>query len=495
MPLDINLFRVERGGNPDLIRESQRRRYADPSAVDTVISLDNQWRKSQHTMESLNKVVGWCSKAVGAKMKAAKGAPGGDAECDLSGLPQDILTAAEAGTLKADDLNTLNLGQLKFLSKYISATWVPTEALKAADYEARRDYVLNTIGNIVHEDIPVDIDEEKNKVVVLHGDVTKKGKYNHVDLMEMLDGMDCSERVTKLAGGRAYVLKGDLVLLQQALVQYATRFLAVRGYTPFYPPVFMTKESMAAVAQLSQFDEELYKVTGEGEDKYLIATSEQPICAYHRNRWYSPEDLESPVKYAGISSCFRKEAGSHGRDTTGIFRVHQFDKIEQFVVCSPRDGVSWKCFAEMTNTAEEFYKTLNLPFQVINIVTGALNNAAAKKHDLEAWFPGSGKFRELVSCSNCTDYQSRAIACRYGSSNRGTSAHNIKEHPHMLNATLCAITRTMCCICENYQTEDGIVVPDVLREFMPTVGPIMKFKFKTPPSAAAAPEEANKKKK
>ena len=485
MPLDINMFRVERGGNPNLVKESQRRRYADPGAVDVIIDLDTQWRASQHTMESLQKVVGYVSKAVGAKMKAAKGAAVDETEADLSAIPATILKAAEAGTLKADDLSVLSVGALKFLSKYISASWVPAETAKALDLETRRDHVLNTIGNIVHEDIPVEIDEEKNAVVRTYGDVKRKGRYNHVDLMEMLDMMDCGERVTKMAGGRAYVLKGDLVLLEMALIQYAMTFLAQRQYTPFFPPVFMTKEAMGAVAQLSQFDDELYKVTGEGEDKYLIATSEQPICAYHRNKWFNEAELETPIRYAGFSSCFRKEAGSHGRDTLGIFRVHQFDKVEQFVVCSPRDNISWKLMDEMIGSSEQFYQSLGLPYQVISIVTGALNNAAAKKFDLEGWFPGSGKFRELVSCSNCTDYQARAIGCRYGGSNRGSGAHNIKEHPHMLNSTLCAITRTMCCIVENYQTEVGITIPPVLRPFMPTCGETMKFKFTTPPAAPA----------
>ena len=143
---------------------------------------------------------------------------------------------------------------------------------------------------------------------------------------------------------------------------------------------------------------------------------------------------------------------------------------------------------EMIGSSEQFFQSLGLPYRVISIVTGALNNAAAKKFDLEGWFPGSGKFRELVSCSNCTDYQARAIGCRYGGSNRGSGAHNIKEHVHMLNSTLCAITRTMCCIVENYQTEVGITIPPVLRPFMPTCGDMMKFKFMTPPAAPAAPK-------
>ena len=183
----------------------------------------------------------------------------------------------------------------------------------------------------------------------------------------------------------------------------------------------MRKDVMQEVAQLSQFDEELYKVTGKGsensddktvDEKYLIATAEQPIAAFHRDEWIDEKTL--PIKYAGLSSCFRQEVGSHGRDTRGIFRVHQFEKIEQFVITSPHDDASWKALDEMIGNAEEFCQLLGIPYRVVCICSGALNNAAAKKLDLEAWFPGSGAFRELVSCSNCLDYQARRLRVRYG---------------------------------------------------------------------------------
>jgi len=199
--------------------------------------------------------------------------------------------------------------------------------------------------------------------------------------------------------------------------------MLLKGFTPLYTPFFMRKEVMQEVAQLSQFDEELYKVLGKGDrgdntvdEKYLIATSEQPIAAFHRGEWINADSL--PIKYAGISSCFRQEAGSHGRDTRGIFRVHQFEKVEQFVLTSPHDNESWKMFDEMIGNAEEFHQKLGLPYRIVNIVSGALNHAAAKKYDLEAWFPGSGAFRELVSCSNCTDYQARRLLVRYGTAKK-----------------------------------------------------------------------------
>lgn len=199
------------------------------------------------------------------------------------------------------------------------------------------------------------------------------------------------------------------------------QMLVKKDFVPLYTPFFMRKDIMQEVAQLSQFDDELYKVTGKGsekaddksvDEKYLIATSEQPIAAFHREEWLDEKKL--PIKYAGLSTCFRQEVGSHGRDTRGIFRVHQFEKVEQFVITSPHDDASWKGMDEMIGNAEEFYQLLKIPYRIVCIVSGALNNAAAKKLDLEAWFPGSGAFRELVSCSNCLDYQARRLRVRYG---------------------------------------------------------------------------------
>jgi seryl-tRNA synthetase len=223
----------------------------------------------------------------------------------------------------------------------------------------------------------------------------------------------------------------------------------------------MNRDSMAKTAQLSQFDEELYKVSGDGEDKYLIATSEQPISAFHSGEWFEKPSEDLPVRYAGYSTCFRKEAGSHGKDTWGIFRVHQFEKVEQFCLTEPEK--SWDMFDEMINNSEAFYKSLKLPYRVIAIVSGALNNAAAKKYDLEAWFPFQGEYKELVSCSNCTDYQSRRLEIRSGLKKMGDRE---KKYVHCLNSTLIATERAMCCILENYQTEEGLNVPEVLVPYM-----------------------------
>jgi len=223
---------------------------------------------------------------------------------------------------------------------------------------------------------------------------------------------------------------------------------------------------MGETAQLSDFDDQLYKVEGGNDQLYLIATAEQPISCLYRDEWLETTDL--PKHMAGVSPCFRKEAGAHGKDTWGIFRVHQFEKIEQFIICHPDE--SWEAHEKMIKTSEEFMQSLGLPYRVINIVSGALNDAAAKKYDLEAWFPGYEDFRELVSCSNCLDYQSRRVNTRLRDNNKKDE----KGFVHMLNGTLCATERTLCCILENYQTETGVRVPEVLvpyvgKDFIPYV--------------------------
>nr|XP_008521711.1 PREDICTED: serine--tRNA ligase, cytoplasmic [Equus przewalskii] len=424
MVLDLDLFRVDKGGDPALIRESQEKRFKDPGLVDQLVKADGEWRRCRFRADNLNKLKNLCSKTIGEKMK--KKEPVGD-----ESVPENVLNLDD---LTADALANLKVSQIKKVRLLIDEAILKCDA-ERIKLEAERFENLREIGNLLHPSVPISNDEDAdNKVERIWGD-------------------------------------GVLVFLEQALIHYALRTLRNRGYTPIYTPFFMRKEVMQEVAQLSQFDEELYKVIGKGseksddnsyDEKYLIATSEQPIAALHRDEWLRPEDL--PIKYAGLSTCFRQEVGSHGRDTRGIFRVHQFEKIEQFVYSSPHDNKSWEMFEEMIATAEEFYQSLGIPYHIVNIVSGSLNHAASKKLDLEAWFPGSGAFRELVSCSNCTDYQARRLRIRYGQTKKMMDK---VEFVHMLNATMCATTRTICAILENYQTEKGIIVPEKLKEFMP----------------------------
>ena len=325
-----------------------------------------------------------------------------------------------------------------------------------------RDETIGKIGNLVPDSVPVDDDEDNNLVVDTYGSFEREEwMLSHYDLVQ-LAGMANTVKGSTVAGSRGYFLLGAGMRLNQALISYAVQFLAERGSTMVQTPFVMNQSLMGKVAQLGDFDEQLYKVSGAGEDQYLIATSEQPLCGYHLDEWIDPKTL--PHKYAGYSTCFRKEAGSHGRDQAGIFRVHQFEKVEQFVVTSPDGNDSWDMQEAMINNCKEFYQSLGIPYRVVNIVSGALNDAAAKKYDLEAWFPGSNAHRELVSCSNCTDYQSRRLEVRYGTS--GKSDDGTKKYVHMLNSTLIATERAMCCVLENYQTKGGIRVPEVLQEYM-----------------------------
>ncbi|BBN20049.1 seryl-tRNA synthetase [Marchantia polymorpha subsp. ruderalis] len=446
--LDIQLFRQDKN-DPERIRESQRRRFASVELVDEVIALDKAWRGRLFELEQVQKRRNAISKEVG-KLKAAK---------------------KDASELIEQGLNLLKERTEK-------------EAEEAQAKEAV-DTKLRLIGNLVHDSVPIDNNEDNNQVVREWGLETKReeaGLKNHVDLVELLGIADLNKGADT-AGGRGYYLKGAGVLLNQALINFGLSFLYKKEYKPLQTPFFMKKDVMSECAQLAQFDEELYKVTGEGDDKYLIATSEQPLCAYHRQDWIDPKSL--PIRYAGYSTCFRKEAGSHGRDTLGIFRVHQFEKIEQFCITSPEDDNSWAMLEEMLKNSEEFYQALGLPYHVVSIVSGALNDAAAKKYDLEAWFPASKTYRELVSCSNCTDYQARNLEIRFG---QKKSNDTVKKYCHLLNSTLTATERTICCILENYQTESGVKVPPVLQPFM--LG-IEFLPFQAAPAKDSKPKKAS----
>merc|ERR1712141_135617 len=351
------------------------------------------------------------------------------------GLSSEI--TGNLAQLTKENLEPLTVFQIKKVRSLIDQAMSKNN--EVLDQQAKlRDDTLREIGNWLHPSVPVSNDEDAdNRTERTFGDIEQRKKYSHVDLIHMIGGADL-ERGAVTAGGRGYYLMGPAVCLQQGLVQLALQTLVEKDFTPLYTPFFMRKDVMQEVAQLSQFDDELYKVTGKGsereddksiDEKYLIATSEQPIAAFHRDEWLNQEKL--PIKYAGLSSCFRQEVGSHGRDTRGIFRVHQFEKVEQFVITSPHDNASWKELDEMIGNAETFCQMLNIPYRIVAIVSGALNNAASKKLDLEAWFPGGGAFRELVSCSNCLDYQARRLRVRYGQTKKMNAS---TEYCHMLNS-------------------------------------------------------------
>lgn len=424
--------------------------FHDPSSSSRFPLPDAVWRTCRFKADNYNKLKNVASKEIGERMKKKEAAG------DDGSLPDDLAQKLE--NLKIDDLKPFTIAQIKQVRALIDDAILENEK-QLNEVESIRNSALREVGNWTHDSVPVSNDEDENKVERTWGDCTTKGKYSHVDLIVMIDGMN-AEKGAVVGGARGYFLTGPAVFLEHALIQHSLHSLFDKGYTPLYTPFFMRKEVMQEVAQLSQFDEELYKVVGKGGDKgedndekYLIATSEQPIAAYHRDEWIAESAL--PIKYAGISTCFRQECGSHGRDTRGIFRVHQFEKVEQFVLTSPHDNKSWEMMDEMIGNAENFCQSLGIPYRVVNIVSGALNHAASKKLDLEAWFAGSSAFRELVSCSNCLDYQARRLLVRYGQSKKMNA--NV-EFVHMLNATMCATTRVICAILETNQTETGVKV-------------------------------------
>lgn len=398
------------------LKESQKKRFKDRELIINVLELDNKWKEIKYNIDQLRKKLNDIQKQITAKKKKCEGV-------------EEELTIKNA------------------LDKEIKRIEIE-EKISKKNFEN----MFWEIGNIVHESVPVSDDEKDNVIEKVWGETTTLTlRKKHHELLKLIDGYAPNEGAS-ISGHRGYFLKNIGVKLNQALINYSLDFLEMRGFTLLQTPYFMNKDVMSKTAQLSDYDEQLYKITDGEDEKYLIATSEQPISAFHMNQWLPGSKL--PFKYCGYSTNFRKEAGGHGKDVLGIFRVHQFEKVEQFVITTPE--TSWLMFEELRRNAEEFYQTLNLPYRVVNIVSGELNNAASKKYDIEIYFPGLDEYKELVSCSNCTDYQSRRL--------------NIKtdgnKYVHMLNSTLCATSRTLCAILENYQTNAGINIPDVLQPYL-----------------------------
>jgi len=335
---------------------------------------------------------------------------------------------------------------------------------KLAKLESEQETIENkysrlalTIPNLVHESVPIGVDENANKEIRRWGNIPNFDfKINdHIDISENLDLVDL-ERAAKVAGARFYYLKNDLVRLNQSLIHYALDFLAKKEYSLVQPPYMINQKSMEGVMIADDFEEVIYKV--EDEDLYMIGTSEHAIAAMHSKEIIEGKDL--PIRYGGISPCFRKEAGAHGRDQKGIFRVHQFDKIEQFVFSRPED--SWSEHEKMLSVAEEFYQKLEIPHKVMLLSTGDMGKVSAKTYDIEAWMAGQNAYREIVSCSNCLDYQARRLKIRFrDKTNEDT------QYVHTLNSTLVATTRILVSIMENFQTKDGhIRIPQILQSYM-----------------------------
>jgi seryl-tRNA synthetase len=418
--LDIKLIRE----NPEFVKENLAKRGNPKNGkmLDALIDVDKEWRE---TLTKLNELR---HERKQVTVEIAK-----------------LKKTGESAHSKVEKAKTID-AEITTIGKQVT------------EKEVRIRGYLMLLPNLLHETVPFGKDEHDNVQIRAWGQTPKFdfSVKNHIDLAMNLDIVDV-ERAGKVAGSRFFYLKGRGVLLDMALMSFAMEEMMHKGYLPVEPPYLMRREPYEGVTSLSDFGEVLYKI--ENEDLYLIATSEHPIAAMYTNEVFKEEDL--PLKLAGVSACFRKEAGAHGKDTRGIFRTHQFNKIEQFIFCTPEQ--SWKLHEELLQNAESLVQKLCLPYRVVNVCTGDIGTVAAKKYDIEAWMPAQEGYREIISCSNCTDYQARRLNIRY----REKEGAPTKGVVHTLNSTAIATGRTMVAILENFQQEDGsVVVPQNLRKYM-----------------------------
>ena len=411
--LDMSMFRE----HSDELRADHDKREMPHDNIDEVIRLDEEWRQARYDVDQLRKKRNEAARGIAEAKKSGDSAAADAILAEVASLGQEIDALSE----------------------------------KVDSCLAERDAIRMRVPNILHESVPVGEDDQKNTLHSLHGDKTELGfeARNHNDLIEMNNWVDLA-RGAKVTGSRFYFLQGDLARLEMALQSYSANFLMERGYTLVQPPLMMNREAYEGVTDLGDFETVMYGI--EPDKYYLIATSEHPLTAMRMDEIIEPSEL--PIKLVGVSSCFRREVGAHGLSDRGIWRVHQFTKIEQIVICKPDD--SWEHHEELLTNAVELWDSLGLHYRVVNICTGDMGTVASKKYDLEAWLPGANAYKEVVSCSNCTDYQANRLRMRYRTA-EGNSA------VHTLNSTAVATSRALVAIMEQYQNEDGTVrVPDVL---------------------------------
>ena len=417
--LDITLFREK----PQVIIADHDKRGIPHDKIHQVIDLDKQWRDLQHQTNQLRQQKNVAARGIGEAMKSGN--------------------RDEAEKIKA---------QVADLGAKISAAENATD-----DALAARDKIRMTIPNILHPDVPVGTDESGNTQHSVHGE---KPSFDfeartHNELIEMNKGGDL-KRAAKIVGSRFFFLKGDLARLEFALQQYAVDFIRQRGFTFVQPPAMMNREAYEGVTDLADFETVMYGV--EPDKFYMIATSEHPLTAMYMNETI-PED-QLPLKIVSVSPCFRREVGSHGQSDLGIWRVHQFTKIEQIIFATPEQ--SWEIQEELLQNCIDLWDSLQIHYEVVNICTGDMGTVAARKYDLEAWIPGANQYKEIVSCSNCTDYQANRLNIRYGQ-----PGHASQPIAHTLNSTAVATSRALVAIIEQNQLADGRVsIPQVLRPHM-----------------------------
>lgn len=420
--LDINFIRE----NKEAVKASEKKRGREPHIVDKVLELDEEWKKELKVMEELKHQRNVVSEEINQAKKQKKEKLAEEKIMAMRRVVEKIKKSEE------------RVGQLL----------------------EERGATIKLIGNILDKTVPEGKDETENKELKRAGKIPKFNFpiKDHIELGLELDLIDL-ETAAKNSGARFYYLKNEAVLLSQALQRLAIDRLLKKGYTLIQTPYMLNKAALEGGVNLSEFQDTIYKI--ENEDLYLIGTSEHPLVALKKDQVL--EEKELPWKICGVSACFRKELGAHGRDTKGIFRVHQFNKVEQIIYCQPKD--SSKLFEEMQRNSEELFQELGIPFRIVAICSGDIGNKQALQYDIEAWFPGQnekkGTYREVTSCSNCKDYQAVTLNTKY------LTKAGTKEYVHILNNTALTDTRPIIAILENFQTKDGTVkIPPVLWKYM-----------------------------
>ena len=413
--LDVRLVRE----NPEVIRKDLAKRHAPDKAtlLDSVIQWDKEWRRALAEGDALKRRRNEITKEIAEAKKAGKNTD--KLRKEAAALPKKIA----ALDLRIEELE----GQV-------------------------RDGLLR-LPNLLHESVPIGKDDSENVEVSRWG-TPRTVDFElrpHGELLEALRLADF-ERARKIAGAGFVYLLGDLVRLDQALLSFALEYMVKQGFTAVFPPFLMRRAAYEGVVDLTDFENVMYKI--DGEDLYLIATSEHPMGAMFMDEVIDVGRL--PLTLTGLATQFRREIGAHGVDTKGLFRMHQFNKVEQFVFCRPED--SWTWHEKLRANGEAIYRALEIPYRVVNVCTGDIGTVAAKKYDIEAWSPRQQAYREVISCSNCTDYQARRLNIRAG------KVGGEKFVPHTLNATAMATSRGMVAVLENYQNANGsVTVPKVLR--------------------------------
>ncbi len=417
--IDLRLVRSD----PDAVRTALARR-GDEALLDPVLALDTERRALQVQVDDLRAERNRASESIGQLMRAAKNDPSAAAQAEAA--------SAEMRTLK-ETLDGLE-GSL-------------------GDLDASLHEALVVVPNLPHPDVPLGFTEDDARELRVVGEIPEFS-FEPRDHLELAGSGIDMERGARTSGSRFGYLTGDVARLWWAISRMALEKLGDGGFTPVVPPVLVREESMYATGFFPTDRQSVYSLADD--DLFLVGTSEVPLAALHAAEILAEEDL--PIRYAGVSSCFRREAGAAGRDTRGIFRLHQFEKVEMFSFCRPEE--SWTEHEHLLSIEESIAQTLDLTYRVVDIAAGDLGASAARKYDIEVWLPGQQRFREMTSCSNCTDYQARRLECRYRGAEGGP------KPVHTLNGTAVTSSRTVIAVLEQHQQEDGtVLVPQPLQHY------------------------------